>query len=88
MRGLAKSKLAGSRDDASWRELSRQLNYKAAWAGRTLVVIDPRGAEHEDAFGLGRSTTRSRYGIEAGRADAVGRSSRICGLARAARPCA
>jgi putative transposase len=33
-------KLAGAIADASWAELVRQLEYKAAWYGRTLVKID------------------------------------------------
>jgi putative transposase len=33
-------KLAQAIADASWSELVRQLEYKAAWSGRTLVKID------------------------------------------------
>jgi putative transposase len=33
-------KLANAISDASWGELTRQLTYKAAWYGRSLVQID------------------------------------------------
>jgi putative transposase len=33
-------RLAHAISDASWGELVRQLEYKAAWYGRTLVKID------------------------------------------------
>ena len=33
-------RLAQAISDASWSELMRQLEYKAAWYGRTLVKID------------------------------------------------
>ncbi|OXS14539.1 transposase [Zobellella denitrificans] len=37
---LRHSRLAKSISDAGWGELVRQLEYKAAWAGRQLVAID------------------------------------------------
>lgn len=40
VRGIARSKLAASAHDAAWGELLRQINYKAEWAGRTVVAID------------------------------------------------
>ena len=39
IRGLARSKLAASVHDVAWGELLRQLDYKAAWAGRTVMSI-------------------------------------------------
>jgi putative transposase len=33
-------RLASAISDASWSELIRQLEYKAAWYGRTLVKVD------------------------------------------------
>lgn len=33
-------KLAKAISDSNWGELARQLNYKAAWYGRTVVKID------------------------------------------------
>lgn len=41
VRGLARSKLAGSVHDAAWGELLRQLTYKAAWAGREVIAVAP-----------------------------------------------
>ena len=41
VKGMMKNhKLAQAIGDASWGELIRQLEYKAAWLGRTLVKID------------------------------------------------
>lgn len=37
---LRNRSLAKSISDASWSELVRQLEYKAQWAGRTLIGID------------------------------------------------
>jgi putative transposase len=40
VRGLARTSLASSVQDAAWGELLRQLRYKADWAGRTFVAVD------------------------------------------------
>ena len=41
VRGMVRNhSLAKSISDAAWGELVRQLRYKAAWAGRTLLEID------------------------------------------------
>lgn len=40
VRGLARTKLSKDIADASFRELRRQLTYKAAWRNRTIVEID------------------------------------------------
>lgn len=37
---LRNHRLARAISDAAWRELRRILEYKAAWYGRTLVVVD------------------------------------------------
>ncbi len=40
VKGLARSRLAGSVLDAAWGELLRQLTYKAEWAGRQVIAVD------------------------------------------------
>jgi len=40
VKGLARTKLGKSFHDAAHAEIRRQLAYKAAWAGKNLVVID------------------------------------------------
>ena len=41
VKGLVKNhKLAKSISDVSWSEFVRQLDYKCAWKGRTLVKVD------------------------------------------------
>ncbi len=40
VKALARTSLARSVHDAAWRELVRQLTYKADWAGRTVVTVD------------------------------------------------
>jgi putative transposase len=41
VRGMVRnSRLARAISDASWSELRRMLEYKAAWYGRELIVID------------------------------------------------
>jgi putative transposase len=41
VRNMVKNhKLARSISDAAWGEMSRQLEYKCDWYGRTLVKID------------------------------------------------
>lgn len=40
IKGIARSNLARSTHDAAWGELLRQLDYKAKWAGRTVIAID------------------------------------------------
>ncbi len=41
--GMARSILSKSIHDAGWRLFLNQLAYKAAWAGRTFVEVDPAG---------------------------------------------
>jgi putative transposase len=43
VKGLARSVLAKHVADASWRQLTAMLGYKAANAGVELVRVDPRG---------------------------------------------
>jgi len=38
---IQNSHIAKSIQDAAWSELFRQLTYKAEWAGRKLVIVDP-----------------------------------------------
>lgn len=41
VRGMVQNRsLARAISDASWSELKRQLEYKSAWCGRSLIVID------------------------------------------------
>ena len=41
-KGLASGMLARSVHDAAWGKLKEMLSYKAEWAGRQLVEVDPR----------------------------------------------
>lgn len=43
IKGLARTRLAKSIHDAGWRLFLNQLRYKAAWAGKQLVEVDPAG---------------------------------------------
>ena len=38
--GLARTKLAGAIHDAAFHEFRRQLEYKARWRGKRLIIID------------------------------------------------
>ena len=40
---LQNHNLAKSISDASWRQLIMYCTYKAEWAGRAVVLADPRG---------------------------------------------
>ncbi|CAN5851539.1 hypothetical protein BH23PLA1_BH23PLA1_21420 [soil metagenome] len=40
MKGLARTKLAKSVNDAAWGEFRRQVEYKSLWDRKHLVVID------------------------------------------------
>ena len=40
--GMSKSNLAKQVLDCSWSEWFRQLSYKAEWAGRNLIAVDPK----------------------------------------------
>jgi putative transposase len=42
VKGLVRTRLAKSIKDASWAMLKEMLSYKAEWAGRQLVEVDPR----------------------------------------------
>ena len=44
IKGLARSMLARSVQDAGWNSFFAKLSYKAASAGRVLVKVDPRGS--------------------------------------------
>lgn len=48
--------LARAISDASWRELRRQLEYKAAWYGRTVVAIDRFYPSSKTCLACGRIT--------------------------------
>lgn len=41
-KGLSSGMLARSVNDASWAKFFQFLSYKAAWAGRELIAVDPR----------------------------------------------
>src|SRR3990167_2275902 len=43
IKGLARTRLAKSILDAAWGQFIAQLTYKAEYAGRQLVAVDPRG---------------------------------------------
>jgi len=47
VKGLAKSKLAKSVQDAAWSAFISKLAYKAESAGRQLVRVDPRGTSQQ-----------------------------------------
>ena len=43
IQGLSRGMLAGSVSDAGWNSLFAKIAYKAEYAGRELVTVDPRG---------------------------------------------
>ena len=53
VKGLARTRLAKSVNDAGWGEFRRQLDYKAQWAGRELVVIDRFAPSTRQCSGCG-----------------------------------
>jgi len=53
VRGLARSMLAKSVNDAGWSSFIDKLAYKAANAGRQLVKVDPRGTSQTCLCGAG-----------------------------------
>lgn len=52
IKGLAGGMLAKSVHDAGWAQFISYLTYKAEWAGRELVKIDPRGTSQTCLCGL------------------------------------
>ena len=49
--------LAKSISDASWYELTRQLEYKSKWNGRTYIKIDTFYASSQICFSCGYKNT-------------------------------
>lgn len=47
IRGLARTRMARSVLDAAWGMFTNFLTYKAAWAGRQAVGVNPRGTSQE-----------------------------------------